>query len=55
MTQKETEAAIESLLKRKLQDLMDPLLNSIEIFKEEIIPILLKMFHEIESEGTLPN
>jgi hypothetical protein len=26
-----------------------------QIFKKELIPTLLKMFHEIEMEGTLPN
>jgi hypothetical protein len=33
---------------------MDSLLNSIRHL-EEIIPTLLKLFHEIEREGTLPN
>jgi hypothetical protein len=39
--------------KRKVQDLTDSLLNSTN-FKEELIPTLLKILHEIESEGTLP-
>jgi hypothetical protein len=54
VTQKEIKQLSRASEKRKVQDLMDSLLNSIRHL-EEIIPTLLKLFHEIEREGTLPN
>jgi hypothetical protein len=54
ITQNEIEAARVSQ-KRKVQDLMDSLLNCIRCFKKELIPTLLKLFNEIEREGTLLN
>jgi hypothetical protein len=54
ITQNEIEAALRVSQKIKVQDLMDSLLNSIRQLKK-LLPTLLKLFHEIESEGTLPN
>jgi hypothetical protein len=50
----EIEATIMSLPKGKVQDLTDSVQNSTRPLKKELIPILLKLFNEIEREGTLP-
>jgi len=58
ITPKEIEAVIRSLStkkkKKKAQGQMVLVQNSI-IFKEDLIPIFLKLFHKIETEGALPN
>jgi hypothetical protein len=51
ITQNEIEAAIKSLRKKKSSG-PD---GFYQTFKLELIPILLKLFHETEREGTLPN
>jgi hypothetical protein len=55
ITQNETKAAIKGLSKRKSPGPDGSTAEIYQTFKEELIPTLLKLFHQIEREGPLPN
>jgi glutamyl-tRNA reductase len=55
ITQNEIEAAIKTLLKMKSPGSDGFSAESYQTFEEELMSTLLKLFHEIERKGTLPN